>query len=119
MASNVGTWFLRRYQEGEELAHRGATAEALDICWELLGDPRISLYVRALVNQLVGSIIDVEQHRDALKYPQAVVASLDKMKEELPDGYKKDQEVLEEMRESAHKNAHAIARQLALLATHL
>ena len=101
--------------QAESLAHRGAIKEALEICWDLRGNPGISLYVRACVNQLIGSIISVKQHPDAIKFPQEVITLLDKLKVEHPEEYEDDVEALNEMRELAQKNAHAIADQLEQL----
>jgi hypothetical protein len=81
LASNFrATWLitprgfqLPSYKVTENLARHGRTAEAIDICLKLRADPSRTIWNRPLVNLLLATEVDVEDHPDAAKFANEVI----------------------------------------------
>jgi hypothetical protein len=54
----------------------------LDICWQLLADPDVDLYRRALVNLLVACVANYAELPDKAKYATECLALMQQVREE-------------------------------------
>ena len=108
---NLSIFYREEYRIAKALKEEGKSDECLDILWKLRLEPDISLYRRALVNLLIATTADIQQHPDISKFAHESIDLVDQIRRDsFHNNDKVSEYALSRIEASAHKNLSAIKR---------